>query len=78
MCKEHIMVSTTAEATSKALPSNTNGPTAAKTADSEGLTHRFQEGLGTHPLWNEYMAELEANRQADIAEANRQADLALE
>ncbi len=39
---------------------------------------RFQEGMGNHPLWQEYLAELEAIRQADIAEANRQADLALE
>jgi hypothetical protein len=34
-----------------------------------------EKGLGDHPLWQEYLAELEANRQADIAEANRLADL---
>lgn len=49
-----------------------------KIPGSEGSTHRFQEGLGNHPLWQEYMAELEASRQADIAEANRLADLELE
>ncbi len=39
---------------------------------------RFQEGLGNHPLWQEFLDEMEANRQADIAEANRLADLDLE
>ena len=39
---------------------------------------RFHEGLGDHPLWQEFMEILAANRQADIAEANRLADLELE
>jgi|GEM_PF-6332744 len=35
----------------------------------------FKYRMEDHPLWQEYLAELEANRQADIAEANRLADL---
>ena len=38
----------------------------------------FHKGLGDHPLWQALLDEIEANRQADIAEANRLADLALE
>lgn len=50
----------------------------SKTAENSELTeptHTFQEGIGSHPLWPMYLAELEASRQADIAEANRLADL---
>ena len=39
---------------------------------------KFREGLGSHPLWQEFIDILAANRQADIAEANRLADLELE
>ena len=35
----------------------------------------FKYRMEDHPLWQEYLAELEAKRQADIAEANRLADL---
>ncbi len=66
-----------AEHDPKASPSNINGSSAAKTSEPTEATHRFQEGMGSHPLWQEYLAELEASRQADIAEANRQADLEL-
>ncbi len=37
-----------------------------------------EKGLGDHPLWQEYLAELKAQREADIAESNRIADLELE
>jgi hypothetical protein len=72
------MISTSTEPNTKALPSSTNGPDTVASPNAEGLTHRFQEGLGNHPLWQDYLAELEASRQADIAEANRLADLELE
>ncbi len=36
---------------------------------------KFHKGLGDHPLWQEFVDILEANRQADIAESNRLADL---
>ncbi len=39
---------------------------------------RFHDGLGDHPLWQALMDEIEANRQADIAEQTRLADLELE
>ena len=39
--------------------------------------HQFQPGMGDHPLWQEFMDIMQANREADIAEANRLADLEL-
>ena len=39
--------------------------------------HQFQPGLGDHPLWQDFMDEMEKNRHADIAEANCLADLEL-
>ncbi len=38
----------------------------------------FKHNLGDNPLWDEFMAAMKENRQADIAEANRLADLELE
>lgn len=51
------------------------GSNAVKTDEAEEITHRFQEGMGSHPLWQEYLAELKAQREADITESNRLADL---
>lgn len=51
---------------------NANG---AKKPGAKVLKPRFHKGMGDHPLWQEYLDILEANRQADIAEANRLADL---
>ena len=51
----------------------TNGTEAS--AQAEWPVPDFKYRMEDHPLWQEYLAELEANRQADIAEANRLADL---
>ena len=51
----------------------TNGQPAS--AESEQSVHQFQPGMGDHPIWQMYMEEMEALRQADIAEGNRLADL---
>ena len=51
----------------------TNGTAAS--AQAEWPVPEFKYRMEDHPLWQEYVAELEANRQADIAEANRLADL---
>ena len=56
---------------------NPSFSSAAKNPETTEPTHTFQEGMGSHPLWPMYLEELEASRQADIAEANRQADLEL-
>ncbi len=47
----------------------------AETGLSEWPMPPADKGLGDHPLWQMYLEELEASRQADIAEANRLADL---
>lgn len=50
----------------------------SKTAENSELTepmHTFQEGIGSHPLWQMYLEEMKAIRQADIAEFNRLMDL---
>ena len=44
----------------------------------KGCVPEFKDSLGDHPLWQAFLDEMEANRQADIAEANRLADLELE
>ena len=38
----------------------------------------FKHNLGDNPLWPEFLNELKAQREADIAESNRLADLELE
>ncbi len=53
--------------------SGTNGQAAS--AENGQPVHQFQPGMGDHPLWQMYMEEMEALRQADIAEGNRLADL---
>ncbi len=50
----------------------------ATPAQSDWPVPTFHEGLGNHPLWQALMDEIEANRQADIAELNRMTDLELE
>ena len=50
-----------------------NGTTRA--AQAEWPVPEFKYRMADHPLWQEYLAELEGNRQADIAESNRLADL---
>ncbi len=67
-----------AERDTQASSSNINDSNLAKNSEPIEVMHTFQEGMGNHPLWQEYLAELEASRQADIAEANRRADLELE
>ena len=58
-----------------------NETPAAEVSGTEALDPKgwpvleFKYRMEDHPLWQEYLAELEANRQADIAEANRLADL---
>ncbi len=46
-------------------------------AENGQPVHQFQPGMGSHPLWQMYVEEMEALRQADIAEGNRLADLEL-
>ena len=46
-------------------------------ADNAQPVHQFQPGMGSHPLWQMYLEEMKALRQADIAEGNRLADLEL-
>ncbi len=48
------------------------------TPGPKGRVPEFRDSLGDHPLWQAFLDEMEANRQADIAEANRLADLELE
>lgn len=50
----------------------------AGTTSPKGCVPEFKDSLGDHPLWQAFLDEMEANRQADIAEANRLADLELE
>jgi len=38
----------------------------------------FKHNLGDNPLWPDFLNELKAQREADIAESNRLADLELE
>lgn len=70
------MNTTDAETEAKTAPSGVNG-TNGLTAPAENgqPVHQFQPGLGDHPLWQMYMEEMQALRQADIAEGNRLADL---
>jgi len=44
-------------------------------ADAQWPVPEFKHNLGDNPLWDELVAEIEKNRQADIVEANRVADL---
>lgn len=63
----------------KALPSANNGSNGHSAPTSnDRRVHQFQPGLGDHPLWEAFMDELKAQRQADIIESNRLADLELE
>ena len=41
-------------------------------------TPEFQNSLVDHPLWQAFLDEIEASRQADIAEQTCLADLELE
>lgn len=54
-----------------------NGSTAIEKSETPESVHKFQEEMGSHPLWQMYLEEMAALRRADIAEANRVADLEL-
>jgi|GEM_PF-6494369 len=43
--------------------------------DSDWPVPRFEDNLGDHPMYQEFLDALKAGREADIAEANRLADL---
>ncbi|MBA3916770.1 MAG: hypothetical protein H0X25_23580 [Acidobacteriales bacterium] len=61
------MISTIVDPKMEISVVETTGENGTNMLGSEGLTHRFQEGVGNHPLWQEYLAELESNCQADLA-----------
>ena len=61
--------------TDTSRPSSNGTNNQAASAESAQPVHQFQPGMGSHPLWQMYVEEMEALRQADIAEGNRLADL---
>ena len=65
---------------STSVGTRADGPVAAADgADfftfEERPTPEAETSLGRHPLWQDFLAVLEASRTLDIAEANRQADM---
>jgi len=73
------MSSTSTAPNPKAPPSESNGANGTAAIPQPGWpVPEFKHNLGDNPLWQALMDEIEANRQADIAEANRLADLELE
>lgn len=62
----------------RTIPTTANGTNGQiASADDNRKVHQFQPGLGDHPLWQAFMDELKAQREADIAESNRLANLEL-
>jgi len=73
------MSSTPTSSSPKVPPSESNGANGTAALPQPGWpVPEFKHNLGDNPLWQSLMDEIEANRQADIAEANRLADLELE
>jgi len=68
---------TTANAT-QLLDKTVQDLPSAETGLGEWPMPPAETGLGDHPLWQMYLEEIKALRQADIAEANRLADLEME
>lgn len=73
------MSNASTEPDTKSPPSTSNGANGTAALPESGWpVPEFRHNLGEHPLWQAVLNEIEANRQADIAEANRLADLELE
>jgi len=74
-----MMDAVSSENETMAASADANGTNGQSAPDDTGRSvHRFSPGLGDHPLWQAFMDELKAQREADIAESNRLADLELE
>lgn len=70
-------VSTETETTTAS--SDANGRNGQSVPDNPGWpAPEFKHNLSDNPLWPDFLNELKAQREADIAESNRLADLELE
>ncbi len=68
----------TAEKETAVLPGANGANSQSSPADPGWPVPEFKHNLGDNPLWPDFLNELKAQREEDIAESNRLADLELE